>query len=184
MKTLLNLSLLLAVLFSTASTCSNQDTTPALPLVFKFELLNDKGDVSTTFAEGEDIALQLSVTNSTSQRVSLYNFYSIFGTPTSETFWIDQKILKENSTSETWVRLGRACFPAITYNDGRIAIGPNSTYKLSMKWLDARPGCQANNQPLKKGEYRAGFTEEFTGNGGEYDGQSVTPMFIVPFEVK
>ncbi|MGF1637228.1 MAG: hypothetical protein ACFCUU_09155 [Cyclobacteriaceae bacterium] len=80
MKTLTKALIILIGMVAISFGCNDQENNPSAPVEIRFELLNEAGEPSSTFAEGEDIIFNYRMVNLTDQDLTWYdnNFYEIF----------------------------------------------------------------------------------------------------------
>jgi hypothetical protein len=154
------------------------------PVDFEYRLLNPKGEVTTTFKQGEDITFSFLITNKDPSLTALYNFVLEMNSPNSGFCKVYQIV--EGQGEIYWGVAG--CLSDLSYEFigiyplGKVGIPKEIKYQ----WLRADEFCNAPNKPLTKGKYKTGFTQTFYLNNGKrmIDSEHTTRTFEINFEVK
>ncbi|SFE48864.1 hypothetical protein [Thermoflexibacter ruber] len=157
-----------------------KDSEP-FPVDFEYRLLNSKGEVTTTFKQGEDITFSFVIINRDPTLNALYNFKPEI---LHNGFC---KVYKIVEGKESYIGMAACLEEASVTLEGGYPIGAvRYPYEIKYNWLYAGDYCENPNKSLPKGQYRTGFTQTFYESRGKrmVDSKHTTKTFEIYFEVK
>jgi hypothetical protein len=154
----------------------------AQDMVFNYFLSNDKGEITTSFAEGENFYFNFSIRNGRKEYLYIINDF------------LENKSLFSIQTGKTpdlkpFIYSGK-----IKVGSGAHKLVPDQEYSFKVPWSDTRDSLESlhcyfiNNHygPLPKGKYKTSFTQVFCfdrpNSLGSFCTDSLT--FIINLEIK
>lgn len=167
--------IIIALFVGTA--CSKQDA--PLQVEATFQLLNEAGQSTTVFSEGENFQFLFVIRNKT---VSQLNF--------SPDFMGDDFFRVFRSEQGGFVSMGKPYQNAFCqFGVGQFIIAPGEEYRFNIPWVpedgnNYYPFCLTNkNDPLSKGKYRTAIEKPIHVT---YEGGAITiaERFVIDFEIK
>lgn len=178
---MINLSFCLFCLFSFCS-CDTSDTVEADSFSYEFRLLNENGNPSTQFEEGENLIFSFLIINKTREDIFLQQ----------ESFDTSDflKVHSQAYSNEGEAVMGKPYETIFcTYQNG-VLIPASDTLKLEIPWVVNI----SNNYPhfcllqensyLQAGKYKTSFTSSFKFEKGESSFETEKMHFEIGFEVK
>lgn len=173
------IGLYVVLLVITAFSCEDNLQEP-VQVEFEFRLLNEQGQPSTTFKEGENFVFSFLIINKSSERMFLDQRSLL-----TREFLRVYKI--NNSEGVKLIDLGTPYRDKCTMQAGFL-IESNDTLKFEIPWIpdfDHYFICELNtdNTPLSKGRYKTGFTSIFDFS---FDSQSLQSeqSFNINFQIQ
>ena len=148
--------LIMLLLCSMVTACSDDEELKGVSVEFK--LLNESGEETTVFTEGENIIFKLAIQNDNTEKVKLPALFDIAGTEIFHVYSSDGK-----DFGKPWDSIG-------TDNRPFFVIDSKSSFIFTCPWLinndlEEDPHYYSNyflkektREPLPKGEYYSKFT--------------------------
>ncbi|MCU0352906.1 MAG: hypothetical protein MUD08_04075 [Cytophagales bacterium] len=173
--------LLFVALLNMAFDCSDKDENN-LPAEVRYRLLNEQGEETTRFREGENVTFSLVISNRSEQTINIYGFpFADVGTV---------RRLDMHSSESGMMGKPHSGFKC-TYDNNPFIFLPRSTHDVRISWIPKSTDALGvfcivqKNSPLPKGRYRTEFSTpiSFSIDGG--DMQTTDPYrFSIDFEIK
>ena len=169
------IGLYVVLLVITAFSCEDNLQEP-VQVEFEFRLLNEQGQPSTTFKEGENFVFSFLITNSLKEDIAWYSSCKLFSI---KSLYSVYKLVMDDSGNQSYEFVGQPFVAPVICQDVPILVAPGEEYYLKMPWL-----FNPNNANLLQGEYKVDFELvdfEFKGNFNE---QKITKSFYQNFEIE
>ena len=184
MKTYFFTVLVTLTLLGGTSSCKKGVGSPAVPMTYSFQLLNERAEESMVFFPGQEIVFRFQIANSSDQVMYLNN--PVFDVkPFLEVYDITGS--KYQSIGKPYTSL---CLSYVNY----YIIPARSILTFAIPWVESpqypnkEPFCShAANTPLPKGRYRTSFAPLLTWHLGTEPETTATPdpaAFVREFEVR